>query len=49
VVIQLPDSPAEHAVRQTITDLLGFKPKFSGGVWVWDVRHLVTEQRAVSG
>jgi hypothetical protein len=49
VVIQLPNSPAEHAVRQTITDLLGFKPKFAGGVWVWDVRDLVGEQRAVSG
>ncbi len=49
VVIQLPSGPAQHAVRTTLTGLLGFKPKFAGGVWVWDVRRLVGEPRAVSG
>jgi hypothetical protein len=49
VVIQLPSGPSEHAVRQTISDLLGFKPKFVGGVWVWDVRRLVSQRPALSG
>jgi hypothetical protein len=49
VVIQLQSSPSEHAVRQTMSDLLGFKPKFSGGVWVWDVRRLVGQRPTLSG
>lgn len=49
VVVQAPTGPAQHAVRETITDLLGFKPKWSGGVWVWDVRRLVTGAHTVLG
>lgn len=49
VVVQVPSGPAQHAVRETITDLLGFKPKWSGGVWVWDVRRLVNGTPTVLG
>jgi hypothetical protein len=49
VVIQVPGGPADHAVRATMNDLLGFKPKLTGGVWVWDVRKLVASHRTVLG
>jgi hypothetical protein len=32
---------------QTMTELLGFKPTWKGGVWVWDVRHLVDDPNVV--
>src|SRR6266536_1428890 len=28
-------------LRATVTELLGFEPRFVGGAWVWDVRALV--------
>lgn len=30
-------------MMQTMTELLGFAPTWKGGVWVWDVRHLVDD------
>jgi hypothetical protein len=32
---------------RTMSDLLGFRPSWIGGAWVWDVRHLVDDQDAV--
>lgn len=49
VVVQAPGGPAEHAIRTTLTDLLGFKPTFSGGLFVWDVRKLLASHRPVLG
>jgi hypothetical protein len=40
VIVQTPNGPADKALRTTISDLVGAKPKFIGGVWVWDVRKL---------
>jgi 6-pyruvoyl-tetrahydropterin synthase related domain len=41
VIVQDPNSPDDRAIRETISDLVGIKPKFLGGLWVWDVRQLV--------
>jgi hypothetical protein len=41
VIIEQPTDPSELALRQTISELVGIKPKLIGGVWVWDVRALV--------
>jgi hypothetical protein len=49
VVIQVPGAQSDKALRATLTDLLGFKPKYSGGVWVWDVRHLLAGKSSVLG
>ena len=32
---------------RTMSDLLGFRPTWTGGVWLWDVRHLVDDPEAV--
>ena len=32
---------------RAMTDLLGFQPTWTGGAWVWDVRHLVDDPDAV--
>ncbi|MET0416796.1 MAG: hypothetical protein ABW022_12335 [Actinoplanes sp.] len=32
---------------RAMTDLLGFEPTWTGGAWVWDVRHLVDNPDAV--
>jgi hypothetical protein len=49
VVVQVPGGKSDKALRATLTDLLGFKPKYSGGVWVWDVRHLLAGKRSILG
>jgi hypothetical protein len=41
VIIEAPTDPSELALRETVSELVGIKPKFIGGVWVWDVRALV--------
>jgi hypothetical protein len=48
-VVQVPGGESDKALRATLTDLLGFKPKYSGGVWVWDVRHLVAGKQTILG
>jgi hypothetical protein len=41
-VIVLPSGAAdEELLWRTVSDLVGFQPKFVGGVWLWDVRSLV--------
>jgi hypothetical protein len=42
VIVEVPTDPSELAVRESISNLIGIKPKFVGGVWLWDVRGLVT-------
>jgi hypothetical protein len=32
---------------RAMSDLVGFEPTWSGGVWIWDVRHLVDDPNAV--
>jgi hypothetical protein len=44
VIVQEPDSTDDRALRETVSDLVGVKPKFIGGLWVWDVRDLVAGQ-----
>ena len=41
VIVLPPDTRGEQALHETISDLVGSKPTFQGGVWVWDVRDLV--------
>ncbi len=41
VIVEVPNDPSELAVRESISELVGLKPKFVGGLWVWDVRTLV--------
>ncbi|MEH6797094.1 MAG: glycosyl transferase [Rhodococcus sp. (in: high G+C Gram-positive bacteria)] len=40
-VVVLPPSKNTIALRTTVTDLVGVEPRYTGGVWVWDVRTLV--------
>jgi hypothetical protein len=32
---------------RTMSDLLGFRPTWTGGVWMWNVRNLVDDPDAV--
>jgi hypothetical protein len=41
IIVQVPGGKDDKALRTTISDLVGSKPKWHGGVWVWDVRSLV--------
>ena len=40
-VIVLPPVGNEEQLWRTTSELVGFRPKFVGGVWLWDVRGLV--------
>jgi hypothetical protein len=46
VVVLTPQSRDIEMLR-TMSELLGFRPTWTGGVWVWDVRHLVDDSEAV--
>ena len=35
------------SMLRAMTLLLGFQPTWSGGAWIWDVRHLVDDPDAV--
>jgi hypothetical protein len=43
VVVLSPYEPSGKIMRQTMTKLLGFEPRFTGGVWLWDIRTLVSQ------
>jgi hypothetical protein len=38
VVVLHPSQKNAEVMRKTFTDLIGFPPRFVGGVWLWDVR-----------
>jgi hypothetical protein len=40
-VVVLAPGPDEEQLWRATSELLGFQPKFVGGVWLWDVRKLV--------
>lgn len=40
-IVLVPGTPADKPLRETISDLIGIKPKFIDGVWVWNVKRLV--------
>jgi hypothetical protein len=42
-------APQAHDIEmlRAMTDLLGFDPTWTGGVWMWDVRNLVDDPSAV--
>jgi hypothetical protein len=40
VVLQ-PSQRRSEVMRRTMTELVGFPPRFVGGVWLWDVRSLI--------
>jgi hypothetical protein len=40
-VVMLAPQPRADALRQTMSDLLGFEPTWTGGAWIWDVRGIV--------
>jgi hypothetical protein len=44
VILLPPGTRGEEALHATISDLVGSKPKFIGGMWVWDVRGLLSGQ-----
>jgi len=46
VIMLAPQARAVEMLR-VMTDLLGFEPTWTGGAWVWDVRHLVDDPNAV--
>ncbi|WIM96442.1 hypothetical protein ACTOB_008643 [Actinoplanes oblitus] len=46
VVVLTPQTRDVEMLR-TMSDLLGFRPTWTGGVWMWDVRDLVDDPDAV--
>ncbi|GAA0428617.1 glycosyl transferase [Actinoplanes capillaceus] len=46
VVVLTPQSHDIELLR-TMSDLLGFRPTWTGGVWMWDVRELVDDPDTV--
>jgi hypothetical protein len=40
-VVVLAPGADEQQLWRTTSALIGFQPKFVGGVWLWDVRQLV--------
>jgi hypothetical protein len=44
VIVLEPTATDGKALQETVSDLVGIKPKFIGGLWVWDVRDLVDGQ-----
>jgi hypothetical protein len=43
VVVVVPGFHTD-AINQTGTDLFGFRPRYTSGVWLWDVRELLMHQ-----
>ena len=46
-VIMLTPQIRDIEMLRVMADLLGFEPTWTGGAWVWDVRHLVDDPNAV--
>jgi hypothetical protein len=46
-VIMLTPQVRDVEMLRVMTDLLGFEPTWTGGTWVWDVRHLVDDPNAM--
>ncbi|MFI1996782.1 hypothetical protein [Actinoplanes sp. NPDC020271] len=46
-VVVLTPQTRDIEMLRTMSDLLGFRPTWTGGVWMWDVRHLVDNPDAV--
>ncbi|MFD1364824.1 glycosyltransferase family protein [Actinoplanes sichuanensis] len=46
-VVVLTPQPRDIEMLRTMSELLGFRPTWTGGAWVWDVRHLVDDPEAV--
>ena len=46
-VIVLTPQVRDIEMLRAMTGLLGFQPTWTGGAWVWDVRHLVDDPDAV--
>lgn len=46
-VIVLTPQLRDTEMLRAMTGLLGFQPTWTGGAWVWDVRHLVDDPNAV--
>jgi hypothetical protein len=46
-VVVLTPQARDIEMLRTMSDLLGFRPTWTGGVWLWDVRHLVDKPEVV--
>lgn len=46
-VVVLTPQTRDIEILRTMSDLLGFRPTWTGGVWMWDVRNLVDNPDAV--
>ncbi|GAA2845375.1 glycosyl transferase [Actinoplanes cyaneus] len=46
-VVVLTPQTRDIEMLRTMSDLLGFRPTWTGGVWMWDVRNLVDNPDAV--
>ncbi|WP_043513171.1 MULTISPECIES: hypothetical protein [unclassified Actinoplanes] len=46
-VVVLTPQTRDIEMLRTMSDLLGFRPTWTGGVWLWDVRNLVDNPDAV--
>nr|WP_203683009.1 hypothetical protein [Actinoplanes siamensis] len=46
-VVVLTPQTRDIEMLRTMSDLLGFRPTWTDGVWMWDVRHLVDDPDAV--
>ncbi|WP_184957087.1 hypothetical protein [Actinoplanes abujensis] len=46
-VVVLTPQLRDTEMLRAMTGLLGFQPTWTGGAWVWDVRHLVDDPNAV--
>ncbi|MEU4155852.1 hypothetical protein [Actinoplanes sp. NPDC026670] len=46
-VVVLTPQARDIEMLRTMSELLGFRPTWTGGAWVWDVRHLVDDPEAV--
>ncbi|MET0424720.1 MAG: hypothetical protein ABW046_12640 [Actinoplanes sp.] len=46
-VIVLTPQVRDIEMLRAMSDVLGFQPTWTGGAWIWDVRHLVDDPNAV--
>ncbi|WP_203812903.1 glycosyltransferase family protein [Paractinoplanes tereljensis] len=46
-VVMLTPQVRDVEMLRAMIDLLGFEPTWTGGAWIWDVRHLVDDPNAV--
>jgi hypothetical protein len=46
-VIVLTPQERDTEMLRAMTDLLGFQPTWQGGAWIWNVRALVDNPKAV--